>query len=104
NSFSASRGQVAVQGLMLWYTLNIKDCPLERSLFSRTMLSNRVVNQDLGQDCNSHLSFRVVKMNSDSSFDPYALSDAAIQAPPERIWPALRKIGPGIILAASIVG
>jgi manganese transport protein len=37
-------------------------------------------------------------------FDPYALSNDAIEAPPQRLWPALRKIGPGIILAASIVG
>jgi hypothetical protein len=37
-------------------------------------------------------------------FDAYALPSDAIEAPPQRLWPALRKIGPGIILAASIVG
>jgi len=36
--------------------------------------------------------------------DPYALTDAAIQDPPANLWLALRKIGPGIVLAGSIVG
>ena len=36
--------------------------------------------------------------------DPYALPPDAIAAPPERLWDALRKIGPGIILAGSIIG
>ncbi len=36
--------------------------------------------------------------------DPYALSDAAIADPPVSLWLALRKIGPGIVLAGSIVG
>lgn len=36
--------------------------------------------------------------------DPYALSDGAIQEPPSTLWLALRKIGPGIVLAGSIVG
>ncbi len=43
-------------------------------------------------------------MSDQASFDPYAMSDAAIQAPPDRLWPALKKIGPGIILAGSIIG
>jgi Mn2+/Fe2+ NRAMP family transporter len=36
--------------------------------------------------------------------DPYALTDSAIQDPPTSLWLALRKIGPGIVLAGSIVG
>src|SRR4051794_30100811 len=36
--------------------------------------------------------------------DPYALPPEAIQEPPHTFWRALRKIGPGLILAASIVG
>ena len=38
------------------------------------------------------------------SDDPYALTDTAIQDPPASLWQALRKIGPGIVLAGSIVG
>lgn len=36
--------------------------------------------------------------------DPYALSAGAIEEPPESLFDALQKIGPGIILAGSIVG
>jgi manganese transport protein len=36
--------------------------------------------------------------------DPYHLTDAAIQAPPDSLLKALAKIGPGIVLAGSIVG
>jgi len=36
--------------------------------------------------------------------DPYALSRGAIEAPPVSILAALRRIGPGIVLASSIVG
>lgn len=36
--------------------------------------------------------------------DPYALSPGAIEAPPASLLSALRRIGPGIVLAASIVG
>ncbi|HZN36118.1 MAG TPA: Nramp family divalent metal transporter [Pirellulaceae bacterium] len=36
--------------------------------------------------------------------DPYAITDAAIQEPPQSLWKALAKIGPGIVLAGSIVG
>src|SRR5204863_357222 len=36
--------------------------------------------------------------------DPYALSRGAIEAPPASLVSALRRIGPGIVLAASIVG
>ena len=43
-------------------------------------------------------------MNDDASYDPYAMPTDAIQEPPETLWKALRKIGPGIILAGSIVG
>lgn len=37
-------------------------------------------------------------------FDPYALPPEAIQEPPISLWSALRQIGPGIILAGTIVG
>ena len=43
-------------------------------------------------------------MGNASSVDPYALTDEAIQDPPKSLWAALRKIGPGIILAGSIIG
>src|SRR5687768_13360613 len=43
-------------------------------------------------------------MSQEAHVDPYILSDAAIQEPPRSLWQALRKIGPGIILAGSIVG
>src|SRR5207302_2629907 len=36
--------------------------------------------------------------------DPYALTDAAIRPPPETLLAALTQIGPGIVLAGSIVG
>jgi manganese transport protein len=36
--------------------------------------------------------------------DPYSLTDEAIQDPPTSLWKALAKIGPGIVLAGSIVG
>lgn len=39
-----------------------------------------------------------------SGDDLYALTDEAIQPPPPSLWQALFKIGPGIILAGSIVG
>lgn len=41
---------------------------------------------------------------SQASFDPYAMPPEAVQDPPQTLWQALRKIGPGIILAGSIVG
>jgi len=37
-------------------------------------------------------------------FDPYSLDRASVEAPPRSFWAALRRIGPGMILAASIVG
>jgi Mn2+/Fe2+ NRAMP family transporter len=43
-------------------------------------------------------------MAGKKSDDPYVLIDEAIQSPPESLWSALRKIGPGIILAGSIIG
>lgn len=36
--------------------------------------------------------------------DPYELRPEQVAAPPQGLGPALRKIGPGIILAASVVG
>ncbi len=43
-------------------------------------------------------------MSEAAQYDPYALSVDDIQEPPTSLWQALRKIGPGIILAGSIVG
>jgi Mn2+/Fe2+ NRAMP family transporter len=43
-------------------------------------------------------------MSNTSRPDPYALTPDAVQEPPRRFFQALRQIGPGIILAASIVG
>lgn len=37
-------------------------------------------------------------------YDPYQLSEAAVQDPPATLGLALRKIGPGLILAGAIVG
>jgi manganese transport protein len=36
--------------------------------------------------------------------NPYALSPGAIEEPPARFFASLRRIGPGMVLAASIVG
>lgn len=38
------------------------------------------------------------------AYDPYALPASEIQDPPATLWEALRKIGPGIVLAGTIVG
>jgi manganese transport protein len=43
-------------------------------------------------------------MNDATSYDPYAMPADAVQDPPQTLWKAFRKIGPGIILAGSIVG
>jgi Mn2+/Fe2+ NRAMP family transporter len=43
-------------------------------------------------------------MGQEAELDFYVLTDAAVQNPPQRLWPALRKIGPGIIVAGSIIG
>ena len=43
-------------------------------------------------------------MTAATEYDPYDLPDDAIQEPPVSLWAALRKIGPGIILAGTIVG
>jgi Mn2+/Fe2+ NRAMP family transporter len=43
-------------------------------------------------------------MSDVTGYDPYAMPPGAIQEPPETLWKALRQIGPGIILAGSIVG
>src|SRR5688500_9498681 len=37
-------------------------------------------------------------------YDPYAMPEGALAEPPKSLWQALRKIGPGIILAGSIIG
>src|SRR5262245_28273301 len=39
-----------------------------------------------------------------ASYDPYLMHDGDIEDPPRSLWSALKKIGPGIILAGSIVG
>ncbi|MGQ0633227.1 MAG: Nramp family divalent metal transporter [Planctomycetaceae bacterium] len=43
-------------------------------------------------------------MSDAASYDPYAMPTDAIQDPPTTLWQAFRKIGPGIILAGSIIG
>ena len=43
-------------------------------------------------------------MSQAVEFDPYALPKDAIKAAPVSLWSALRQIGPGIILAGTIVG
>jgi manganese transport protein len=43
-------------------------------------------------------------MTTDQEHDPYHLTDEAIQPPPTSLWTALLQIGPGIILAGSIIG
>lgn len=55
----------------------------------------------------SHPNARLMKdwlMIEDTEFDPYALPPEAVEEPPVSLWSALRKIGPGIILAGTIVG
>jgi manganese transport protein len=47
---------------------------------------------------------KAASMSATNCFDPYALSDEGIQPPPVTLWAALRKIGPGIVLAGSIIG
>jgi Mn2+/Fe2+ NRAMP family transporter len=41
---------------------------------------------------------------SDRAYDPYELSREAVQSPPRHLGRALLRIGPGLILAGSIVG
>ncbi|MFO0908409.1 MAG: divalent metal cation transporter [Isosphaeraceae bacterium] len=43
-------------------------------------------------------------MNEATEFDPYDLPPDAVQEPPHSLRTAIRQIGPGLILAASIVG
>jgi Mn2+/Fe2+ NRAMP family transporter len=50
------------------------------------------------------LSAGKLMKQANTSYDPYAMPDDAIREPPVSLWQALRKIGPGIILAGSIVG
>lgn len=47
---------------------------------------------------------QVRRMSDVVSFDPYALPPEEIEEPPVSLWSALRKIGPGIVLAGTIVG
>lgn len=42
--------------------------------------------------------------SSTEIYDPYAMPKGALREPPTSLWRALLKIGPGIILAGSIVG
>ena len=46
----------------------------------------------------------MLAMAENTHDDAYLVSDKTIQAPPDSLWKALTKIGPGIILAGSIVG
>lgn len=43
-------------------------------------------------------------MSSSEVYDPYAITGTSIEEPPKSLFNALRRIGPGIILAGSIVG
>jgi Mn2+/Fe2+ NRAMP family transporter len=43
-------------------------------------------------------------MSETADYDPYRLATDSIAEPPASLWAALRKIGPGIILAGSIIG
>jgi len=38
------------------------------------------------------------------AYDPYALPPSAVAEPPTNLWDSLKQIGPGIILAGTIVG
>jgi Mn2+/Fe2+ NRAMP family transporter len=51
-----------------------------------------------------HLWQASVMNQATTSYDPYAMPNDAIREPPKSLWQALCKIGPGIILAGSIVG
>lgn len=44
------------------------------------------------------------RMAASETYDPYAITSQSIEEPPLSLWKALRRIGPGIILAGSIVG
>src|ERR671914_2844569 len=43
-------------------------------------------------------------MSQASGYDPYSMRDEDIREPPVSLFAAFRKIGPGIILAGSIIG
>src|SRR5687767_1962938 len=43
-------------------------------------------------------------MSAQSNYQPHVLTADDTQEPPKSLWQALRKIGPGIVLAGSIVG
>lgn len=38
------------------------------------------------------------------AYDPYALPQSAVAEPPTNLWDSFKQIGPGIILAGTIVG
>jgi hypothetical protein len=42
--------------------------------------------------------------SASAAFDPYAMPPDALREPPATLSAALRKIGPGIVLAGSIIG
>ena len=48
--------------------------------------------------------WRTSGMDQEKLHDPDALDEANIAEPPHNLWSAFRKIGPGIILAGSIIG
>ena len=43
-------------------------------------------------------------MQSERVHDAYAMRPEAVEEPPRRLGEALRQIGPGLILAAAVVG
>lgn len=43
-------------------------------------------------------------MSKPEIYDPYAITSSSIEDPPDNLLSSLRRIGPGIILAGSIVG
>lgn len=63
------------------------------------------IEQALSEPTESPLKKRLDKaMTETTDFDPYQLPPSEIQEPPQSLFAALRKIGPGIILAGTIVG
>jgi Mn2+/Fe2+ NRAMP family transporter len=47
---------------------------------------------------------RATAASSGSSFDPYALRPEDVESPPPSLWRAASRLGPGMVLAAAIVG
>lgn len=56
-------------------------------------------SNDSAKRCDS-----LTRVSDTATKDLYALDPADIQDPPKGFWPTLRRIGPGMILSASIVG